>query len=266
MHFIERTNASKKVEDLLEDSNNKHKENWKLYNRAKKDKTKLPSIPPSTWNNNTVRDELKVLFLKNCGYCGIHTDVGHEAEVDHFFPKSKDMEAELIYEWKNYIWSCPSCNRKKSKNYPILNPCDEEEMKQIYFHSADGRYLPYNSSTEDLKITFSNSEEYTYMNGKNRPERREYVYRDVLENHLSRIELTYSIFEVENEVKGKNSKEAQEKFISFQLKKNEFLKLIRCGDYLYLIKDIMDEYISKKPNFPFTFDQALEESNYLDNN
>ncbi|MGI0106165.1 HNH endonuclease [Salinimicrobium sp. WS361] len=264
MHYIKRGTASKKIKDLLESSNKKHKENWKLYNKAKKDNQRLPTKPSSTWNNDIIRNELKILFLKNCGYCGIHTDKGHEAEVDHFFPKSEDLEANLIYNWNNFIWSCPSCNRKKSSNYPIINPCDEDEMDQIYFHSADGRYLPFHSSTEDLKTKFSNTEEYTFINGKNRPERREYIYRDVLENHLRRINLIFSLFEVEKEVKGKNSKEAKEKFTLFQTRKNDFLKLIRCGDYLYLIKYIMDDYISENPNFPFNFDQAIEDSQYLE--
>lgn len=265
MHFIDRENAPKSAQNLLLKSNQKYKDKWKEYNTAKKDNKKLPSKPPSLWNDNIIRDELKTKFLKNCGYCGIHTDRGFEAEVDHFFPVSEDLDADFIYDWENYIWSCPSCNRKKSNNYPVLNPCSEEEMNQLYFHSADGRYLPFDSSNDDIKQKFLNTETHTFINGKNRPERREYMYRDVLENHLSRIQIAFLLYEAEIEVKGADSIDAKKKLDLYKLKKQNFFKLIRCGDFLKLINQIVVDYTNENNNFPFTFEDAIIESGFLEN-
>ena len=125
MHFVDRTTTANPPIAKLKQLNSQYQQDWANYNTARLNKTNpLPSRPLSKWLHNDIREPLSKLFLKTCGYCGIHTDIGADAEVDHFFPTSLDGEAQFVFDWNNYIWSCPSCNRLKGNAYPFLNPTD----------------------------------------------------------------------------------------------------------------------------------------------
>src|SRR5579859_5871115 len=63
-----------------------------------------------------------------CMFCS-----GSEAsDVEHYKPL--DVFHGLAMTWKNYLWACTTCNRKKSKRFPpdtepgakIINPIDED--------------------------------------------------------------------------------------------------------------------------------------------
>lgn len=61
------------------------------------------------------RDELKEDFGHICGYCGKSEKVTKNTfEIDHFVPKFFAPERKNGY--KNLVYSCFTCNRKKSKN------------------------------------------------------------------------------------------------------------------------------------------------------
>jgi uncharacterized protein (TIGR02646 family) len=52
-----------------------------------------------------------------CGYCGKREVITTKGfEIDHFVPKSIDPERETDYS--NLVYSCFTCNRKKSKKWP----------------------------------------------------------------------------------------------------------------------------------------------------
>ena len=55
-----------------------------------------------------------------CGYCGKTDAVTRNAfEIDHFVPKKYDKTRENDY--KNLVYSCYVCNRKKSSKWPSKN-------------------------------------------------------------------------------------------------------------------------------------------------
>ena len=66
-----------------------------------------------------VKDALKALFHDKCAYC--ESKVGHvgPADIEHFRPKSKVLEAPdhpgywwLASDWDNLLLACNTCNRK----------------------------------------------------------------------------------------------------------------------------------------------------------
>lgn len=262
MHFIDRSNETNPPIDLLETFNSRYKADWAKYNFARANNIKpCPSRPPSSWLDNKIRNPLKSLFLKNCGYCGIHTDTGSDAEVDHHLPTSLDINADHVFDWDNYIWSCHSCNNMKNNNYPFLNPCSESEMEHIYFHSYDGRYLYYKDSPLDIIDKFEITVKYSNLNLKNRPERRKYIFHDVMDNHLDNLKTAYELYQLELSIQGEDSDDVQSKLDIFNAHKKDFINLIKCEDYLFLIKFAFESFSQEKQFiFPFTFDELLIES------
>ena len=265
MHFVDRTKITNPPSAELKQFNDKHKAQWVIYNDARSKKKKpLPAKPPAGWLINGIRNPLRRLFLKNCGYCGTHTDLGNDAEVDHHFPTSLDLKAEHVYNWENYIWSCPSCNGMKKHNYPFLNPCLYSDVKHIYFHSADGRYLYYKNTPTDVINKYEITEKYSNLNLKNNPDAREYIFRDATENHLSRLKIYWEAYQVEAAKQGEDSIEAREKMDNFNKRKKNFMSLLKAGNYLKFINYAFDLFCKKHNlNFPFSFDSLIDESGYL---
>ncbi|MCU6720580.1 HNH endonuclease [Porcipelethomonas ammoniilytica] len=63
------------------------------------------------------RQELREDFCCICGYCGKSEKITKNAfEIDHFMPKS--VAPELEKEYSNLVYSCYTCNRKKSDKWP----------------------------------------------------------------------------------------------------------------------------------------------------
>src|SRR2546428_8652099 len=63
---------------------------------------------------------LAALSNGKCWYCEEHTSFG---DVDHFHPKSKVEYCDdhpgywwLAFDWKNYRFACPGCNRLNTDN------------------------------------------------------------------------------------------------------------------------------------------------------
>ena len=77
-------------------------------------------------------EALHRIFGGLCAYCEERT----KGEVDHFRPVSR--VPEQVYQWSNWIFSCPACNRTKWDKWPVLgyvDPCadSEEERPEAYF-------------------------------------------------------------------------------------------------------------------------------------
>ncbi|WP_282432615.1 HNH endonuclease [Desulfitobacterium hafniense] len=73
--------------------------------------------------------DLRTDFHYICGYCGKHEMISHKGmEIDHFVPKSTDRSRECDYS--NLVYSCFTCNRKKSGKWPTCDkdkPNDDDE-------------------------------------------------------------------------------------------------------------------------------------------
>ena len=63
------------------------------------------------------RDDLREDFYHICGYCGKHEKITkHGFEIDHFVPIKIDNSKKTKYD--NLVYSCFTCNRKKSSDWP----------------------------------------------------------------------------------------------------------------------------------------------------
>jgi uncharacterized protein (TIGR02646 family) len=63
---------------------------------------------------------LSKAFSTICGYC----ERCYKGQVDHFRPKS--AYPELVYEWSNWVFACPTCNQSKGEKWPTagyVDPC-----------------------------------------------------------------------------------------------------------------------------------------------
>ncbi len=265
MHFINRESFTEAPVKKLAEFNEKKKQEWANYNSARISNLKpLPSRPPSLWLHDDIRSPLKKLFLKNCGYCGIHADQGRDAEVDHFHPTSKDENADFVFDWNNYIWSCPACNGMKSNEFPFLNPTSIDDTKHIYFNNSDGRYLLYRNAPESIISKYKLTDDKSNLNDKNRPARRKCLAQEVNRN-LKEIRLCNLMYETEKSISGNNSNDTNTKLKKLIEKKSAFIDLIKSGDYLFLVASLVEEFISKREGFPYTFEELLIESKYLEN-
>ncbi len=66
------------------------------------------------------RDDLREDFFHICGYCGKLEEVTkHGFEIDHFVPIKIDGSKKTKYN--NLVYSCFTCNRKKSSDWPTKN-------------------------------------------------------------------------------------------------------------------------------------------------
>ena len=78
------------------------------------------------------RETLREVFGGLCGYC----ERRDKGEVDHFHPVSR-FPAQ-VYQWSNWIFSCPTCNQAKRDKWPpsgYVDPCadSENEQPEAYF-------------------------------------------------------------------------------------------------------------------------------------
>ena len=86
---------------------------------------------------------LRSVFSELCGYCEEET----AGQIDHFRPVSKFPS--LVYEWSNWVFVCPTCNREKSNKWPpegYIDPCADEETERpeqfLTFHTGTGELMP----------------------------------------------------------------------------------------------------------------------------
>lgn len=107
------------------------------------------------------RQELKEDFSGRCGYCdSLFSIVKKDYHIDHFIPqrllKKFPTHANLIDDYSNLIYSCPSCNKSKSGKWPsenpdisiadgigFVDPC-QESYGDMFFRDREGNILANN--------------------------------------------------------------------------------------------------------------------------
>jgi uncharacterized protein (TIGR02646 family) len=87
-------------------------------------------------NNDDVKTALMEMQYGKCCYCErkIRDLSATEREVEHYVPKSslKDMHGKIQWHlansWENLLYSCRSCNSRKSTKYPYNQETNEMEI------------------------------------------------------------------------------------------------------------------------------------------
>ena len=89
-----------------------------------------------------------------CFYCSDSL----AADVDHFTPIS--TEISKTFDWKNFVWVCPVCNRSKGGRFPVddigsallINPTIEDPWKHLVLDSGTGVLAPrYVADAYDIR-------------------------------------------------------------------------------------------------------------------
>lgn len=256
MHFINRALFATAPTGILNQLHVDEQPIWLQYKNWLN--TKIPPTvpkPSSKWTRDTIRDPLTELFRNNCAYCGIYTDKNHDGEVDHFFPKELDTQGDSIYSWDNYVWSCHSCNNKKRSNYPLINPCNENETKEIYFHSADGRYVVKSTANQDIKDKFQLTEQKTYLNGKRSPDRRKFIAKH-LKNIMTIIYDRSRDYEIER-ILDSTTLTCAQSLNKLNVIKVELREYLKSEDFILLKNEIFAKFRIAHPNFAYTYEDFI---------
>ena len=126
-------------------------------------------------------------FSGLCGYCE-EIDKG---EIDHFKPTSKFPA--LVYEWSNWIFSCHTCNQKKSNKWPAggyVDPCAASESERpenfFDFNTLSKKLIPNpNTSPENQAKADGMIKDLGLNDPHHIKARAEKLYH--IEHHLARL-------------------------------------------------------------------------------
>ena len=192
MHFVDRNHFQNAPVKKLEKLHESERSKWLDYKSGIR-----KNQPSGRWNDQDIKKPLAELFDYNCGYCGIYAGIERDGETDHHFPKHLDKNADHIYDWNNYVWSCHPCNNKKRDHYPVLNPCEQDEMESVYFHRQDGRYLLKRNVSKEIQDKYELTEQKTFLNDENRINRRSVLSKRLNNIYLPRIKEAFELYNIE---------------------------------------------------------------------
>ena len=66
-----------------------------------------------------IKPDLEKIYHGKCAYCESSPGPSAAGEVEHYRPFKSYWW--LVFEWSNLLFSCPTCNRKKSNKFPVKN-------------------------------------------------------------------------------------------------------------------------------------------------
>lgn len=90
-------------------------------------------------------------FHHICGYCGKSERITTKGfEIDHFVPQSVDSSKKIKYD--NLVYSCFTCNRKKSSDWPTRNTSKSNDGVKGYVDPATPDFDMHLERNESGKI------------------------------------------------------------------------------------------------------------------
>ncbi len=243
MHFIDNKKVAKSILLKLRKFHDKYQPKWDAYIKNNGDKPN-----DNKWIDTEIRQALSDVFACNCGYCGVYIqfdinniNIETDGELDHYFPICSNSNE--VYNWYNYIWSCHSCNHKKSDYFhynielSILNPTKLDDC--IYLRFYEGRYnisdkSPNKSELDNrLRIT----EDNTSIHWQSKVDQRFVYYTDIIT--LVKSILTEK-FKAEYNIKN-----------TYNVDLENFKRKITKSSFKLLFRDhIYPEIKRKHPEFP----------------
>lgn len=159
-------------------------------------------------NYQDYRSTLRVDFKRLCGYCGKPEKLSIKGfEIDHFVPNSIDADRKTDYT--NLVYSCFTCNRKKSGKWPtndkdlhhdgifgFIDPASDDYDSHLYrneagiieYRSSVGQYMcdiafefcvrPIQEIWKCTQILSKKKELYDRRQNLNEEQLREYLVID----------------------------------------------------------------------------------------
>ena len=131
MHAVDRGREPPKLKAVRE----KYTPKWVRYYPERKGKK------PSDDHWRRFQPDLARVFSAICGYC----EQSCKGQVDHFRPKSR--YPQLVYQWSNWVFACPTCNQNKGEAWPscgYVDPCAKTRSAQ------PEAYFTFDTMTGDI--------------------------------------------------------------------------------------------------------------------
>ncbi len=234
MHFVDKKSDTdyKNVVSILAEYSKTEMPKWVKFKNDER------TEPKGFWTEPEIREPLSELFLNCCGYCGQKLEKNkekkeYEGEVEHFIPKSKKyaIENDLIYNWNNYIWSCHSCNRKKSAYFDLglmlFNPSNKKDCSYIFFNPDKGNYQLRKKITDEkikerYEITFN--DKLVWINRRMRNRKTTY---DTIIPILNSIKNNRNLEKILKKEKFKKKAEKESKKLKIYKEQASYKLLIR---------------------------------------
>ncbi|CAN5161395.1 hypothetical protein BH09BAC5_BH09BAC5_09110 [soil metagenome] len=257
MHYFDRSSFTDAPLKKLNEFAIAEKPKWIAY-RNFIDFRILPKVskPSGHWTRPEIKLPLIKFFNNNCGYCGEYAGARNSGEVDHYLPAMHDANADHIYSWENYIWSCHPCNNLKRSNYFLLNPCSQDEMEWIEFDIRSGNYRCKKGVPSDITDKFKKTNQFTFINGNNRPKARLCLYKILTNVYLPKLLTEYKL--------KKTFTGSLNSTDYFNLKKNmtnsikDIWETINCNRDNKLIGKILISFSEKNPELYSLLKMILE--------
>ncbi len=107
-----------------------HTAEWRRECEDKQQKN--PEYSPSTFwtlvrKRKAMKQYTEILFnafRNKCAFCESKVKHVSPEHIEHYRPKEKDKFPELMFNWENWLLSCPTCNTNKGTKFPY---CDDGE-------------------------------------------------------------------------------------------------------------------------------------------
>ena len=155
-------------------------------------------------NHQEYRQEIRQDCLGRCVYCDLHeNDLGGKTnmQIDHFRPTGKFRD--LANDPHNLVWSCATCNNKKSDHWPALGTNDTfvgnegfidpfEENRLDYFEvRRDGAIMPLKPPAKYIEILLGLNRSFPKRTRRLRYEAHQHVRK--LEKDIAKLEKSNSL-------------------------------------------------------------------------
>lgn len=101
-----------------------------------------------TMNANGIAESLRNMagWRMRCMYCGD----SEGCDIEHYRPKALAVFRPFVFDWRNFLWICQPCNRRKSAGFPLdaaghpllLDPAADRTWDYFDFVPATGYLVP----------------------------------------------------------------------------------------------------------------------------
>ncbi len=196
----------------------------KLYNQG----IRKFSFDRNIYGNDKIREILKKVQFDKCCYCEKKVEM---PDVEHFRPKSHYYW--LVYDWKNLLLACETCNRMfKNDKFPI-----SDEKNQAKSHNDDIKnenpllINPYEENPEEF-IEFKG----TAIFAKNGNQKGKTTISDIGLNRptldsrkIDLYKLCKTIYQLSQNADAERKKDLENLLEEYSQKDKEYSLMIRCA-------------------------------------
>ncbi len=115
-------------------------------------------------HKKVIRKFLSDTSPQKCAYCErIPNEGGSYLEIEHFYPKGKEIYRHLVFDFGNLLLSCTQCNKAKGQRFEneegveILDPYKEKSITPHLILNPENMSLSGKSAKGKVTVEFLNN-------------------------------------------------------------------------------------------------------------